>query len=226
MLFLFSCNFSYYTANEEDKPYVTQVYKVDLALGISTCISCQVVSPEGNLCTSASASFSSDYSYILLTCSAPDPIVVAVYTNVGGPFYYPLNSLFLIQENVLQKPIHILQDNAALRSSLKTKALPTQMDALADIAGGLQAQVRLQLPKNFDSRKQYPLLVNVYAGPDSNQIIDGFSVNWGTYLTSSLGVIYAYIDGRGSGRRGDDMVFAGYRSLGTVEILDQINVTR
>lgn len=211
-----------------DKPYTTQVYEVDLALGVSTCLSCAITSPEGNNCTSASATFSPDFTYILLTCSAPDPIVVALYQNVS--IVSTRNKIKLcvciLQDKVLQKPLLILQDNEALRTSLKTKALPTLLDATVDVDLGQTAQVRLQLPKNFDATKKYPLLVNVYAGPDSNQIIDGFSINWGTYLTSSLGVIYAFIDGRGSGRRGDDLIFSGYRSLGTVEIIDQINVTR
>ena len=35
-----------------------------------------------------------------------------------------------------------------------------------------QAKVRLYLPHNFDERKKYPLLINVYGGPNSQQIND------------------------------------------------------
>lgn len=65
-----------------------------------------------------------------------------------------------------------------------------------------------------------------YGGPDSSQVTEKFNIDWGTYLVTNKSIIYAAIDGRGSGLMGNDMLFAGYRRLGTVEIVDQINVTR
>jgi len=55
------------------------------------------------------------------------------------------------------------------------------------------------------------------------QQMDG---DWGTYLTSNQSVIYAKIDGRGSGLRGESLLHSIYLKLGTVEISDQINVTQ
>lgn len=52
------------------------------------------------------------------------------------------------------------------------------------------AKVRLYLPHNFDDRKKYPLLVNVYAGPNSQQVSDRFKLDWGTYLTTTEGNKY------------------------------------
>lgn len=65
-----------------------------------------------------------------------------------------------------------------------------------------------------------------YGGPDSYQVTEKFNMDWGMYLVTNKSIIYAAIDGRGSGLMGNDMLFAGYRQLGTVEIFDQINVTR
>ena len=65
-----------------------------------------------------------------------------------------------------------------------------------------------------------------YGGPDSYQVTEKFNVDWGTYLVTNKSIIYATIDGRGSGLMDNGMLFAGYRNLGTVEIADQINVTR
>lgn len=65
-----------------------------------------------------------------------------------------------------------------------------------------------------------------YGGPDSYQVTEKFDVDWGTYLVTNKSIIYATIDGRGSGLMDNGMLFAGYRNLGTVEIADQINVTR
>ena len=89
-----------------------------------------------------------------------------------------------------------------------------------------QAKVRLYLPHNFDERKKYPLLINVYGGPNSQQINDRFKLDWGTYLTTSADVIYGTIDGRGSGYRGDDLLFEIHYNLGKPEVADQIEVTK
>lgn len=65
-----------------------------------------------------------------------------------------------------------------------------------------------------------------YGGPDENEVTEKFNVDWGTYLVTNKSIIYTVIDGRGSGMKGNDMLFSVYRNLGTVEVLDQINVTR
>ena len=53
-----------------------------------------------------------------------------------------------------------------------------------------------------------------------------FKLDWGTYLTTTENVIYAVIDGRGSGYRGDDLLHELYYNLGGPEVIDQIDVTR
>ena len=53
-----------------------------------------------------------------------------------------------------------------------------------------------------------------------------FSIDWGTYLTSSENFIYAAIDGRGTGAWGQTFMHAVYRNLGTVEVDDQISASR
>jgi len=65
-----------------------------------------------------------------------------------------------------------------------------------------------------------------YGGPDSFRITKQFNVDWSTYLTVNKSIIYAFIDGRGSGLKGNNMLFAIYRHLGSPEIDDQVNVTR
>ena len=42
-------------------------------------------------------------------------------------------------------------------------------------------------------------------------------MDWGTYLTTSEDVIYGTIDGRGSGYRGDDLLFEIHYNLGEVQ---------
>ena len=65
-----------------------------------------------------------------------------------------------------------------------------------------------------------------YGGPNSQQVSDRFRVDWGTHLSTSRGVIYALIDGRGSGFQVDKFLHEINRKMGTVEIEDQIKVTK
>lgn len=51
-------------------------------------------------------------------------------------------------------------------------------------------------------------------------------MNWSNYLASNLSIIVAAIDGRGSGLRSTETLFAVNRKLGTVEIQDQIDATQ
>lgn len=70
------------------------------------------------------------------------------------------------------------------------------------------------------------MLVDVYGGPGSQKVDLAYKIDWGYYIASKKNVIYASIDGRGSGFSGDKMLYAVYRRLGTVEVEDQQSVTR
>lgn len=65
-----------------------------------------------------------------------------------------------------------------------------------------------------------------YGGPDTALVTKQWNVDWGTSLVNRWGIAVAQIDGRGSGLRGIENMFAVNRKLGTVEIEDQITVTR
>ena len=47
-------------------------------------------------------------------------------------------------------------------------------------------------------------------------------MNFGKYLASAKDIIYASVDGRGSGYQGETMKYQLYHKLGTDEIEDQI----
>lgn len=90
----------------------------------------------------------------------------------------------------------------------------------------LQIIIRLNREEIIKTAFQVHRIFHRYGGPDSYQVTEKFDVDWGTYLVTNKSIIYATIDGRGSGLMDNGMLFAGYRNLGTVEIADQINVTR
>uniref|UniRef100_A0A671QB80 Dipeptidyl peptidase 4-like n=1 Tax=Sinocyclocheilus anshuiensis TaxID=1608454 RepID=A0A671QB80_9TELE len=85
---------------------------------------------------------------------------------------------------------------------------------------------QMMFPPNFDSSKKYPLLIQVYGGPASQNTDYVFRLEWATYLCSTEKVIIASFDGRGSGYQGDEIMHAIYGRLGTYEVEDQISAMR
>jgi dipeptidyl aminopeptidase/acylaminoacyl peptidase len=67
--------------------------------------------------------------------------------------------------------------------------------------------VVLSLPQNYDPSLKYPLLVYVYGGPGSQTVHQRWSVGWADYLTSNYGIVYASIDGRGTGFQSNEYLF-------------------
>ncbi|XP_034176529.2 venom dipeptidyl peptidase 4 isoform X2 [Osmia lignaria lignaria] len=193
----------YYLATVQDTPSQRHLYSVQIdGTGEPICVSCTQFSPEGNLCRYAYAYFSTSASNYALSCSGPDPLTVRIF-NANHKFLYPW------------------EENRYLRGKLARRLRPIVKML---VAKG-ETRVKLVLPADFDESKSYPLLINVYAGPNTAKYTDEFSYGFEAYMATNRSVVYGYIDGRGSANKGSKMLHAVYRRLGTAEIDDQIEVT-
>ncbi|XP_018327764.1 venom dipeptidyl peptidase 4 isoform X2 [Agrilus planipennis] len=203
-------NLIYYTSNTEEDPAVQHVYSVSTVSKNRTCLSCNTdQSSLSTDCLYNSADFSLDHTHFALKCEGPGVPQISIFrTN--------------------NQHVTDWTNGDELKSKLRNKSIPTIKQMSFEVAGGFVAQVLLKLPPNLDTsgNVKYPMVVHVYGGPDSYQVIKKYSMDWGSYLASNKSIIYAMIDGRGSGLKGDKMLFSLYRALGTVEVSDQINVTR
>ncbi|KAL8612290.1 hypothetical protein ACOMHN_062237 [Nucella lapillus] len=87
---------------------------------------------------------------------------------------------------------------------------------------------KLLLPPTLNERQNilYPLLVSVYGGPGTQQVTLQYSIKWETYLAGGRGVVVLFVDGRGTGGRGQQWLHQLYKRLGTVEVDDTITATR
>jgi dipeptidyl-peptidase-4 len=112
--------------------------------------------------------------------------------------------------------------NEEVRATVLLAAFPTTQNFDIPVGNGFTAKARIWLPSNFNASKKYPLFVDVYGGPGSAKISDRYVVDWSISLVSDHEIIYAAIDGRGSGHQSDDYMFQINRRLGTYEIEDQI----
>jgi dipeptidyl-peptidase-4 len=76
----------------------------------------------------------------------------------------------------------------------------------------------LHFPSNFDPAKKYPLLVSVYAGPETNGARESFAT---PMPLAEYGFLIATLDSRSASGRGKRFLDAIYQKLGVTEIDDQ-----
>lgn len=76
-------------------------------------------------------------------------------------------------------------------------------------------------PTNFSESKKYPLLIYQYNGPESQLVLNSWSID-GLYWFAQEGYIVVCVDGRGTGCRSRAWSDAVYKRLGQVETDDQI----
>ncbi|XP_066155922.1 venom dipeptidyl peptidase 4-like isoform X1 [Euwallacea fornicatus] len=203
-------NLIFYTATEPNDSTVQHLYSVSPSTKAITCLTCSLQSKNGaSNCLYNNAEASTDSSHLVVTCNGPEVPHISIL-SIDGTEKLEWTT------------------NDELKEVLSGKTLFEKKILEFEIADGFTGKVLLKLPPNMDKsgRTKYPMLVNVYGGPDTYQVTEKFSIDWGSYLAANRSIIYATIDGRGSGLRGNKLLFAGYKKLGTVEIVDQVNITK
>uniref|UniRef100_A0A3Q1GUT4 Fibroblast activation protein, alpha n=1 Tax=Acanthochromis polyacanthus TaxID=80966 RepID=A0A3Q1GUT4_9TELE len=192
----------YFVSTEHGRnPVQRNLYKVLIGSSPSSpqCLTCDLYKDR---CQYNSAYLSYDASFYRMDCYGHGTLTVVFFSELA-----------------------VLEDNKDLQNILSEFQMPTMQYGTLKVAG-FDLWYEMMLPPNFKRSKKYPLLISVYAGPCSQSVNYRFKLNWGTYLSSSHGIIIASFDGRGSGYQGDEIMHAIYRRLGTFEVEDQITAVR
>ncbi|XP_032423381.1 dipeptidyl peptidase 4 [Xiphophorus hellerii] len=200
----------YFVSNQHERnPVKRNLYKIMLGSSPSTpmCLTCGL---HEDRCQYNSAYLSVDASFYRMDCYGPGLPLYTLMDNRGSGAGTELS---------------ILEDNKDLENLLSEFQMPTMKYGTVKIAG-FDMWYQMMLPPDFQKSKKYPLLIDVYAGPCSQSVSYQNKLNWGTYLSSSLGIIVASVDGRGSGYQGDEIMHAIYKQLGTFEVEDQMSAVR
>ncbi|XP_037044389.1 venom dipeptidyl peptidase 4-like isoform X1 [Bradysia coprophila] len=195
----------YFTTTLTHQPHTRHVYKNN------ECLTCEVTGSEDEVCEYASASFSQAFTYFALSCSGPRPSYTRIYRTA--------DRLELIS----------WEENTANRERLNDYQRPLVHFENVPVANGFTAAVKLTLPPEIDlnsSTQKYPMVVEVYGGPNSVRVTNSFSIGFKDYQVTSRKIIHCQIDGRGSGNKGKQLLFTMNNRMGTVEIEDQIAVTK
>lgn len=179
----------------EESPLQRAIYKVDMTKGTKTKLSAQ----QG----SNSATFSKNGRYY-----------VNSYSNASTPALITLH-------DALGKQLRVLNDNADLKKQLSTVKLPVKEFIKVKAKDGSDLNAYIMKPLDFNSSTKYPVVMVQYSGPNSQQVLDRYGVDWTDYLVSQ-GFIVACVDGRGTGARGEAFRKCTYMNLGIIESDDQI----
>lgn len=141
----------------------------------------------------------------------------------------PPISIFSFETNSQTLELLSWEENTVNRESLDEYERPLVHFENVPVIGGFSAAVKLTLPSEIDltsTTQKYAMVVEVYGGPNSVRVTDAFSLGFKDYQVTSQKIIHCQIDGRGSGNKGKDLLFTMNNKMGTVEIEDQIAVTK
>ena len=158
-----------------------------------------------------SAAFSIDFSFLLHTVSTINTPSVTSIINATGT------------------ELRILEDNNSLVLKMQDYKLSQVNFSQLPIQNNVQLNYWIIKPNDFDPNKKYPLLMFVYGGPGSQQVLNawgGSNYWWHQMLANEKGYIIVCVDNRGTGARGAEFKKMTYKNLGKYESDDQITAAK
>lgn len=188
-----------YIQTADERPTQRNLYALSLRNGKMTLL----VQEKGT----HQAMFSPKMSYFIDNYSSTETATrVTLYANSG-------------------KQVRILHHNQAVEDAWKALNPPKKefIDFTTD--EGIHLYGWIVKPHNIEEGKQYPLLQVQYSGPNSQQVLDRWKIDW-EYALASEGYIVVCVDGRGTGARGSEYRKCTYRKIGQLEVADQLAAAR
>lgn len=92
--------------------------------------------------------------------------------------------------------------------------------------GKFQLPIRITWPMNYDPAKKYPVMINIYGGPNAGTVRDGWQFNGQTQWWAKEGLIQVAMDHRASGHFGKNGINYMHRNLGQWELKDWITIVK
>ncbi|MCL4484053.1 MAG: S9 family peptidase [Bacteroidetes bacterium] len=153
------------------------------------------------------ADFSNGFKYYINT-----------FSNITTPNIVTLH-------DISGKQIRVLENNDALKGKLAQMQLPQKEFFKFTTSEGIELNGWMIKPLQFNPATKYPVLMTQYSGPNSQQVLDAFSIDWNTYLARQ-GYLVVCVDPRGTGARGEEFRKCTYGQLGNLESNDQVETAR
>lgn len=123
------------------------------------------------------------------------------------------------------KQLRTIIDNKALQEKIYSYNLPEKEFFSFTTSENVLLHGWLLKPVDFDENREYPLVMVQYSGPDSQEALNRFKLDWEYYLSQNDYVV-ACVDGRGTGAKGREFRTCTYLRLGELETRDQIETAK
>ena len=154
-----------------------------------------------------SASFNSDFTYYIRR-----------FSNATTPDQFVLYSID-------GKRVRDLQLNEEYAQKYTSPEIPRREFFTMLNDNGDRMNGYIIKPVDFDPSKKYPCIMSQYSGPNSQQVLNKWKMEWEEYFAMQ-GYVIACVDGRGTGGQGKDYLKAIYLNLGRYETEDQLAAAR
>ncbi|HOV11954.1 MAG TPA: S9 family peptidase [Bacteroidales bacterium] len=195
-------NQTIYYVSAESKPYNRDLYSIKFDGSEKK----RLLNKDG----SYDAEFSKSHKYFVGTFSDGNtPQHFAIYNNKG-------------------KEMQVLTDNQKLKDKTEEYGFTKKEFFSFTTPGTISLYGYMIKPPDFDKNKKYPVLMNVYGGPNNQYALnewDTFDMVWYQHLAQK-GYIIVCVDGRGTGSRGEQFRKCTYMDLGKLETEDQIETAK
>lgn len=192
-----SKNILYYQS-AETSPLQRDVYSLN-AKGVKT----RLTNGKGT----HNANFNSNFTYFTDNFSALEiPNIITLRTNTGAS-------------------VRVIENNSKLATQFAALNLPKKEFFSFTTSENVKLNGWILKPANMDPNVKYPVLLVQYSGPDSQDVLDRWRIDWEYYLATQ-NYIVACVDGRGTGARGAEFRKLTYQQLGLLETKDQVEAAR
>ena len=121
--------------------------------------------------------------------------------------------------------IRMIENNATLASEFKALNLPKKEFFNFTTSENIKLNGWMLKPANFDTSKKYPVLMVQYSGPNSQEVLDTWKIDWEYYLATKNFIVVC-VDGRGTGARGAEFRKCTYEQIGILETKDQVETAK
>jgi hypothetical protein len=152
----------------------------------------------------ASATFSPDKQYYVQNYNSVTQVPVYTIQSSTG------------------KQIRVLEDNSKYAALF---AGAPRAEFITVPSAGLELNGYIIKPSDFNPSHKYPVIMYQYSGPDSQEVLNRWSMSWANYFATQ-GFVIVCVDGRGTGGRGRDFSRIVYKQLGHYESIDQVNAAK
>ncbi|GGA98768.1 S9 family peptidase [Puia dinghuensis] len=141
------------------------------------------------------------------------------YSNTTTPTQV---GLFNSEGNQLKQ----LEDNHAVSEFTRTHAYSPLQLFRFKTADGVTLDGSMIKPFNFDSTKKYPVILDIYGGPESHDVFNQFAIGGFQQWLAQNGYIVVDINNRGNADYGSAFMKVVYKQLGKWESNDFVETAR